>query len=152
MNYLFDTNIVSDLGKEKPHPALVRWVQSLDVRRVFISAITVGEMRFGIEKQRRAGHAPALIERQLQKLALLESVYANRVVPFDRMVAHEWGRIFACYPHLPVAIDAQIAAIAIHHGMTLVTRDGDFWELAYRLASHDVALSLINPYTVKGTA
>lgn len=123
MRCLLDTNIVSEIRKPRPPAALSAWFEAQDPDSLFISVITLGEIREGIERLRVRDATRA------QALGLwltdLGSLYGDRVLPIDQSVADEWGRLRAIRS-LPV-VDALLAATARVHGLTLVTRnDRDF--------------------------
>ncbi|MCK6450862.1 MAG: type II toxin-antitoxin system VapC family toxin [Alphaproteobacteria bacterium] len=120
MRYLLDTNVLSEVRKGvRCHPAVSRWFQSRYVPDVFTSVLVIGELRNGIERLRRSDPTQAWnLERWLETLI---TRFAGRVLIVDRAVAEEWGRIAAPDPLPPV--DGLLAATAIVHDMTLVTRD-----------------------------
>lgn len=138
MRYLLDTNVLSEVRKgTRSHPAVLRWFQAQHVADVFTSVLVIGELRNGIERLRRSAPAQAWnLERWLETLL---TRFADRMLTVDRTIAEEWGRISAHNP-LP-ALDALLAATAIVHDMTLVTRD------AKVLASCGVRV--LNPFELK---
>ena len=115
---------------------------------MYISVLTIAELHYGVERMRSVGHQGIDIEEVAEKVQRIEQYYAKLIMPFDRAAAHFWGKIYAYYPHLPVAMDAQIAAIALARGMTLVTRDNDFLEIADRIAPHGISLQVFNPFDI----
>ena len=119
MTYLLDTNVISEIRKRSPDPRVLAWYNSLSAAEIFISALTVGEIRQGIERLRRKDKEQAeVLERWLHGLQLS---YADHIVAVDAAVAEEWGRINVPDP-VPV-IDGLLAATAKAHGWTLVTRN-----------------------------
>jgi predicted nucleic acid-binding protein len=103
------------------------WISSIAVADIYISVITIAEIRKGIELVRPENEAAAL--RYETWLADLIVHHRGRILPFDEPAAQIWGRLIARLSlsgvkdaELPT-IDAQIAAIAVHHGMTIVTRN-----------------------------
>ena len=127
MSFLLDTNIVSDLRQQRrPRAALLAWFASQATDALYLSVVTLGEIRQGIEQlRRRDAHQARVLDRWLDDLARL---YADRVLPIDGRVADEWGRLRAIRT-LPV-VDALLAATARAHDLTLVTRnDKDFVDL-----------------------
>ena len=91
----------------------------MDADDLFLSVLVVGEIRNGIEKvRRRDGAAAAALEGWLEGLV---ASHGDRILPVDRKVAEEWGRL-ASRRTLPV-VDGLMAATAIVHGLTLVTRN-----------------------------
>lgn len=119
MTYLLDTNVISEIRKRSPDPRVLAWFDSLAPAEIFISALTIGEIRQVIERLRRKdpGQAEPL-ERWLQGLRLS---YADHIVAVDAAVAEQWGRMNVPGP-LP-AIDGLLAATAKAHGLILVTRN-----------------------------
>lgn len=119
MTYLLDTNVISEIRKRSPDPQVLAWFSSLAADAAFISALTIGEIRQGIERLRRKDQEQAdLLQRWLEGLRIS---YADRIIAMDAAVAEEWGRMNVPGP-LPV-IDGLLAASAKAHGLTLVTRN-----------------------------
>lgn len=115
-----DTNIVSELRKGKrAHPGVQSWFASTDQAKLFTSVLVLGEIRRGIEQlRRRDPMAAASLDRWL---LLLASGFEDRVLPVDAEVSDRWGRL-----NVPVslpAVDSLLAATALVHGLTLVTRN-----------------------------
>jgi toxin FitB len=119
MSYLLDTNVVSELRKRSPDPHVLAWFETASSAELFISVLTVGEIRLGIERLRRKDGAQAAGLEQW--LAGLRDVYADRLAGIDEQTAQEWGRMNVPDP-LPV-IDGLLAASAKVRGWTLVTRN-----------------------------
>lgn len=122
--YLVDTNVISELRRPSPHQAVAGWLASTDDSLLYISVVTLGEIRQGIDLSRDAAKRAVL---EMWVVDLLEQ-YADRVLPIDRAVVERWGRIGAAARAasrpLPV-IDALLAATALHHDLTVVTRNVD---------------------------
>ena len=121
MNYLFDTNIISEIYKGPSCDRRVaKWFAGLrDDDELFVSVLVLGEVRRGVELVRPRDPIKAqTLERWLEQV---EAEYADRTLAIDRSVAEEWGRISAKRP-VPV-VDALLAATAVVHDLTLVTRD-----------------------------
>lgn len=144
MKYLLDTNVVSELYKPRPHPAVTAWFKKQDPSSIYLTAITIGEIRRGIEKRRVGTQYPDSIERFAKALAHMELAYAGRILAFDQMSAHAWATITLHYPDK--ILDTQIAGIALANNAVIVTRDKDFTDLASRIAPLGIALPLINPF------
>ncbi len=138
MTYLLDTNVLSEARKQRPDPNVITWLDSVSSSEIFLSVLTVGEIRQGIERLRRKDSARAAGLDEW--LTGLRSVYADRIVGVDVRVAEEWGRLNAGDP-LPV-VDGLLAATAKSRGWTLVTRDTG------TLARRGVAL--LNPFDPAG--
>ncbi len=120
MSYLVDTNVISELRKrERADPAVQAWFASLADEEIFLSVLTVGEIRQGVERIRRRDLAAATaLDRWLDRVV---DMHRDRLVPVDRLVAEEWGRLNVPDP-LPV-IDGLLAATARVTGLTLATRN-----------------------------
>lgn len=122
MSYLIDTNVISELRKGKrADPAVVSWFEGLADDEVFLSALTLGEIRRGIESIRRRDSAAArALESWLGRIA---EAHRDRIVPVDRAIAEEWGRMNA--PDPLSVVDGLLAATAKVAGLTLATRNTD---------------------------
>ena len=119
MAYLLDTCVLSELRKPKGHPGGVTWMDGIAPDEVFLSVLTLGEIRRGIELRRAKDQAAArALERWLDGL---EAHYADRILPVSAAVADRWGRLSPNQP-LPVS-DGLIAATALEHKLTVVTRN-----------------------------
>jgi predicted nucleic acid-binding protein len=120
VSFLIDTNVISELRKaDRCDARVARWFRSLDDDEIFLSVLTIGEIRRGIDNiQRRDARSAAALNRWLR--GLVES-FQNRILMVDRSVAEEWGRLSAPSP-LPV-IDGLLAATAKVHGLSLATRN-----------------------------
>ena len=120
MAYLVDTNILSELRKKDRCDANVTaWLTSITPDELFVSVLSLGEIRRGIELLRKRDAASS---RALDKwLAGLEAHYADRIVPISAAIADRWGRLCLDQP-LPVS-DGLLAATGIEHKLTIVTRN-----------------------------
>jgi predicted nucleic acid-binding protein len=120
MSFLVDTNVVSELRKGSRANAKVRdWFESIDDAAVYLSVLVIGELRQGIEGlRRRDPPAAANLERWLDELV---ERHADRVLPVDVAVAERWGRLNV--PNPVPAVDGMLAATALVHSLTLVTRN-----------------------------
>ena len=119
MPYLLDTCLISELRKTNCNPGVAAWMSSVEPDETFLSVITLGEIRRGIELHRsKDAKASGALERWLLGL---ESHYAERVLPITAAIADRWGRLSPNQP-LPVS-DALIAATGLEHKLTVVTRN-----------------------------
>ena len=120
MSFLIDTNVISELRRgERCDRHVAAWYASVEPGGLYLSVLVTGEIRRGIERaQRRDPVRAAIFERWLADLGV---AFTGRILPVDRAVADEWGRLSAIRT-IPV-IDALLAATARVHGMTLVTRN-----------------------------
>ncbi|MBV9380593.1 MAG: type II toxin-antitoxin system VapC family toxin [Streptosporangiaceae bacterium] len=130
MSYLLDTNIVSELRKRAPDRNVLAWYDGVPPGELFLSVLTLGEIRLGIERLRRKDAAQAAaLERWLTGL---HTTYRDRVVAIDAAIADAWARLSVPDP-IPV-IDGLLAATASARNWTLVTRNtADFARCGVRL-------------------
>lgn len=135
MSFLIDTNVISELRKrDRCDQNVAKWYAQLPDDDVFLSVLTIGEIRRGIENIRRRD-APSAAALDAWLSALIAH-HASRLLPVIEPIADEWGRMSSPDP-LPV-IDGLLAATAKFHGLTFVTRNVD-----------DVSttgVSLLNPF------
>jgi toxin FitB len=121
--FLLDTNVISELVKPKPEPKVTTWIDSIDENLLYLSVLTLGEIRKGIASLRHAARRVTL-EAWLDSDLVLR--FAERILPIDRAVADRWGRLAAdagsVKSPLPV-IDGLLAATALDQNLTLVTRN-----------------------------
>lgn len=117
--YLLDTVVLSELRKRRRDPGVVGWITATAASDLFLSAVTVGEIELGIEKQRSADARFA--EDLARWLEIMLSAYGDRVLPLDVNVARRWGRLAARIGNK--GLDLAIAATALEHGLTVVTRN-----------------------------
>jgi hypothetical protein len=123
MRYLLDTNVISEGVSRRPDPGVIAWGNQQSPLDLFVSALSLGEIRKGVEL-RFPDSRRAAIENWLS--SLLPAQFRGRILPVDEEVALQWGRIAAEGQKngrvLP-AIDGLLIATAIVHEMTLVTRN-----------------------------
>jgi toxin FitB len=132
--FLLDTCVVSEGPKPNASEHVARWMEGQDTASLYISAVTAGELRYGVDRlppSRRADELHEWLERTLK------TGFADRILPLDHVVAALWGNIRAGYPNAEVA-DSQIAATALVHGLTLVTRNVKDFEFE--------GLKVLNPW------
>jgi predicted nucleic acid-binding protein len=117
---LIDTNALSELKTRRPHPGVARWFETRPASLLHVSVLTLGELRKGIEAMTDEA-------RRVRFLDWLESdlpqFFVGRILPIDRRIADRWGRLCAIAARPLPAIDSLLAATAIEHGLTLVTRN-----------------------------
>jgi len=136
IGYLLDTNVVSEAHKRNGSPQVKDWIAAAHGPTLYISSLTVGEIRCGVELRRRRDPGQAtVLERWLHGL---QRQFGDRIVPVTVEAAEEWGRLNAIRP-LPTA-DGLIAATARVNGWTLVSRNiKDF---------AGTGVSVVNPFDV----
>jgi len=120
LTFLIDTNVVSELRKQDRANAGVRaWFSNLDEKEIYLSVLTLGEIRRGIESvSRRDPMAGSNLNAWLARISM---GFEDRIIPVDVTIAEEWGRMNVPDP-LPV-IDGLLAATAKIRGLTLATRN-----------------------------
>lgn len=138
MSYLLDTNVVSEWTKARPNAGVMSWLHGIDEDRVFLSVITVAELRHGVER------LPAGQRRNLMDAWLREDLslrFESRILPVDPAIADAWGRLIAqaeARGRPLAAMDGFIAATATVRELTLVTRNTDDFESTVK--------SVLNPW------
>jgi len=138
MSFLLDTNVVSEWVKPRPDKGVLAWLSEVDEDRVFLSVMTLAELRSGIERL-AAGKRRARLDAWLQEELPLR--FEGRLLPIDRAVADAWGRIAARGEQVgrPISVaDALVAATAEVHELTLVTRNAADFEPALK--------AIVNPW------
>ena len=116
--FLLDTNVVSELRRPHPHRAVLEWIAGVPVEQLFVSAVTIGEIQAGIEITREQDEAKA--EELESWLDRVQASYG--VLPMDAPAFREWARLMHKRSDT-IAEDAMIAATAIVHRLTVVTRN-----------------------------
>lgn len=117
--YLIDTNVFSELQKRQRHPNVVRWFEEKPQDVLFLSAVTIGELERGAERQRRRN--PGYAEILIVWINHTISDFGERVLPVDTAIARHWGRLSARAGNS--GADLMIAATALEHSLTVVTRN-----------------------------
>jgi predicted nucleic acid-binding protein len=123
VNFLLDTNLISEWLRPRPDRGVVEWLAATDEDRVYISVVTMSEIRYGIERM-TAGSRRKRIEDWLT--TDLPRRFENRILPIDAVIADAWGKIMYRGQAVgrPVGpMDAYIAATAETRDLTLVTRN-----------------------------
>jgi len=119
VTFLLDTNVVSEVRKRRPDPAVRAWFDATPGTELFLSVLVLGEIRQGVERRRRTD--PAAAGALDDWLADLHRSFADRVLPVTGEVADRWGSLNVPDP-LP-AVDGLLAATALVHDLVLVTRN-----------------------------
>ena len=122
--FLLDTNVVSELMKHHPNRRVTQWIDATSEELLHLSVITIGEIRKGIDLLDDDDPRRAALQSWLDRD--LRVRFAGRLLAFDDGAAERWGQLEALAKKrrlkLPT-IDAQLAATALHHGLTFVTRN-----------------------------
>lgn len=121
MSYLLDTNVLSEPLRKNPSPAVIDWLARLPNEACFVSVLSLGEIRYGIE---RAPHSASRESLRIWLEHNLRDWIGDRLLTIDGRVVDTWGRLRAALPHRPrPQIDALLAATALTHDLRLVTRN-----------------------------
>ncbi len=135
MSYLLDTNVICETSRKRPEPRVIRWVQAVASEDLYLSVLTLGEIRRGIEA---LGATP----RRSRLLTWLErdvpQWFGERILPIDRHVADRWGYLMATTTASPTAIDGLLAATALTHNLKVVTRNEEDF--------HFPGVEVVNPW------
>lgn len=121
--FLLDTNVISELIKSEPDRNVVRWIEETEESVLFLSVLTLGEVRGGIERLnpgKRRGRLESWLTADLRRR------FQDRILSVNDTIAERWGALSAMSAKkgrpVPV-IDGLLAATALHHGLVLVTRN-----------------------------
>jgi len=140
VRFVLDTNVVSELRKVRPGKAdanVAAWTESVDASDLFVSAITIMELELGVLSiERKDASQGALLRSWLERHVLPE--FSGRALPVDTAVAQRCARLHV--PDKRGERDALIAATALVHGMTVVTRNVNDFKLT--------GVPLVNPWDV----
>lgn len=137
MNFLLDTNAISEWVKPRPNPGLTGWMESADEDRIFLSAVSLAELRYGVERM-ATGSRRSRLEAWLGHELPLR--FEARILPIDINVADAWGKIMSRSEAAgrPMgAMDGFLAATAEVRGLTLVTRN---------VADFPLLKAILNPW------
>ena len=134
--FLFDTNVISELRKPRPHGAVVAWFKLLHPIQIFVSAVTIGELQYGAELTRR---------QDPQRAAELDDwitgvVDGVQLLTMDDLCCREWARLRQ-HKSDTLLVDAMLAATARVHSLTIATRD----EVDFR----HFEVEILNPFKLK---
>lgn len=136
--YLLDTNCISELVRIQPEPGVVAWMEATDETLLYLSVLTLGEIRKGLAalpQGRRRTHLETWLEIELR------ARFAGRILPIDVAVADRWGMLAAharSQGKALSAIDGLLAATALQHNLTVVSRNvNDF---------KNAQVQLLNPW------
>lgn len=117
--FLIDTDVLSALRRRERNPEAVRWLEAQRTSDMYISVVTVGEIERGITQQQR--HNPPFARDLSFWMERVLACYSDRILPVDVATARRWGQLSATLGH--DSADLLIAATALEHGLTVVTRN-----------------------------
>ena len=135
---VLDTNVVSELMRDVPEPKVLAWIDSQNSEQLYLTSTIAAELLHGLAR------LPAGVRKRnmaTELTLLLEQDFANHVLPFDLLSAHHYAELLSSRQAIgkPIAaLDAQIAAVCIQHGATLVTRNSKHFQ--------DLGLAVIDPW------
>ena len=135
---VLDTNIISELWKAQPHPKVLAWLDAQAVETLYLSAITVAELRFGLAAMPQGKRRTVYQERLETEVV---PMFADRVLAFDLSASQAYAELMARARAEGKAIgqaDGYIAATAVAHGLMVATRDVSPFESA--------GLVVLNPW------
>ena len=125
--YLLDTNCISEMVRPRPEPRVLDWMEAADETMLYLSVLTLGEIRKGLAGMPQ-GKRRTRLETWLE--VELRNRFEGRIVPIDAAIADRWGVLAAEGKQRGKAlaiIDGLLAATALHHNLTIVSRNaGDF--------------------------
>ena len=136
MSYLIDTNVLSELRRKLPHPGVSAWFAQRPASSLYMSVLTLGELRKGIDGLNDEDRKLALSDWLHTELSMF---FLGRVLSIDEQVADRWGQLGAAAGRPLPAIDSLLAATALVHGLTVVTRNAKDFE--------GLGLAVINPWS-----
>jgi toxin FitB len=135
---LIDTNVISEMLRPRPHPKVSEWARNIPKAKLFLSAVSFGEIRKGLTIM-PTGARRTQLEQGVN--ALIPDWFAGRILPMTQSIAENWGlmegqrQLLGRPLHVP---DAQIAATALEHKLTLVTRNARDFD--------NLGLAILNPW------
>ena len=122
MSYLFDTNVISEPRRKLPNENVVQWLAGVELADVYLSALTVGEIKKGAAKL-SSGKQKVALESWLEKL---RREFAERILPVTEETFLVWGKMVAAFEKVGIvrpAFDSLLEATALEHDLILVTRN-----------------------------
>ena len=139
MSYLLDTNVVSETIRRRQDKMVIGWLEQVPAEALFVSVLTLGEIRKGVEKltdRKRREKLRTWLEHELP------AWFEGRVLPVDLAVADRWGRLLAEVGRPVPSVDGLLAATALHFQLRLVTRNTEDFDYP--------GLEVINPWQRNG--
>lgn len=130
-----DTNVLSELRRNAPNPAVLQWFTNRPASTLYLSVLTLGEIRKGVEAISEVDRRQLLVDWLETELS---AFFIGRILSVDVAVADRWGRLVAAAGRPLPAIDSLLAATALAHDLVLVTRNTKDFE--------SLGVSLINPW------
>lgn len=122
MNFLIDTNVISEPKQKKPNRRVIEWLDAQDESKIFLSVLSVGEIRKGITRL-DSGKKKAELEKWLEKL---RNRFARRILPLSEKTFLVWGKMYGEFENKGItrpAFDSLLEATALEHDLIFVTRN-----------------------------
>ena len=135
MSYLIDTNVLSELRRKSPDANVVKWVNGRPATSLYLSVLTLGELRKGIDSLADAKRRLKLVDWLETELLLF---FAGRILAIDQGVTDHWVRLLASAGRPIPAVDSLLGATAAHHDLTMVTRNSKDFD--------NLGLEVLNPW------
>jgi predicted nucleic acid-binding protein len=146
INYLLDTNVISDYRKGvRAHPGVKVFFEKVESERIFLPVQVVGEIQAGITRAIRKNDR-VKVRAYTDWLDALVGEFTDRIIDFELLAARTWGLLLSSEKNDPHTIDKQIAAIATSRGMVVVT--GDKGEAFSKIGG----VAVLNPFDYDPTA
>ena len=135
MSYLLDTNVISEPWSKRPNPKVKAWLQKTPNHLLYLSVLSLGEIRRGVEKLQPG-------EKKTELMTWLEQQvpawFDNRLLPIDHDVADRWGHLLALAQRSLPVVDSLLAATALKFNLTMVTRNVQDFDVS--------GLRVLNPW------
>jgi|SRR5271166_3904186 len=135
--YLLDTDVLSELRRRTRNRNAVAWISNVSAADLFLSAVTIGEIELGIARQRVLN--PSFAQDLADWLDVTLRAYGERILPLTVGIARRWGRLAAQLGNKQ--LDLAIAATALEHGLTVVTRNVSDFE--------PTGVAVLNPFNTR---
>ena len=138
MNFLLDTCIISEPKQKRPSKRVLEWLDAQDETKLFLSVLTIGEIRKGITRL-ESGRKKAELEKWLEKLRMR---FSRRVLPLSEKTSLVWGKMYGEFERKGIvrpAFDSLLEATALEHDMIFVTRNVKNF--------HDSQVTILNLWT-----
>lgn len=136
MKFLLDTNVISEIVRARPSPAVLDWIENQSPIDLYLSVLSLGEIRKGVENLDVGLKRERLADWLKHDLP---NWFEDRVLPIDEKVADRWGGLMANTSRTLPAIDGLLAATALHHNLAIATRNVSDFDLP--------GLAVANPWT-----
>ncbi|MDQ3747569.1 MAG: type II toxin-antitoxin system VapC family toxin [Acidobacteriota bacterium] len=138
MNFLLDTCIISEPKQKRPSAKVLEWLDAQDESKLYLSVLTVGEIKKGITRL-ESSKKKVTLEKWLEQLRMR---FSRRILPLSEKTFLVWGKMYGEFERMGVvrpAFDSLLEATALEHDMILVTRNVKIF--------HDSQVTILNPWT-----